>query len=97
MYGLVWFGMVKNTEKSNQTRCGGGGGVVVVVVWWWCGGFFPDNNTTLGLCWVALGCGNCRFRTDNRNHYYCLTISAPEGQDLCVPGLLTANKYAGRN
>ena len=83
MYGLVWFGMVKNTEKSNHTRCGGF--------------FSSDNNTTLGLCWVALGCGNCRFRTDNRNHYYCLTISAPEGQDLCVPGLLTANKYAGRN
>jgi hypothetical protein len=34
--------------------------VVVVVVWWWwwCGGFFTDYNTTLGLCWVALGCGN---------------------------------------
>jgi len=53
--------MVKNTEKSNQTRCGGGGGVVVVVVWWWCGGFFSDNNTTLGLCWVALGCGNILY------------------------------------
>ena len=39
-----------------------GGGVVVVVWWWWCGGggggFFTDYNTTLGLCWVALGCGN---------------------------------------
>jgi hypothetical protein len=34
-----------------------------VVVWLWCGVvfflfFFTDYNTTLGLCWVALGCGN---------------------------------------
>ena len=45
--------MSKKTKKSNQTRCGGGGGVVVVRC-----GFSSDNNTTLGLCWVALGCGN---------------------------------------
>ena len=44
--------------------CGGGGGGGVVV-WWWCGGvvvwwcgYFTDNNTTLRLHWVTLGCGN---------------------------------------
>ena len=27
--------------------------------WWkWCGGFLIDNNTTIGLVWVTLGCGN---------------------------------------
>ena len=39
----------------------------MVVVW--CGGFNSDNNTTLGLCWVALGCGNnlqsTTFNTNN--------------------------------
>ena len=39
------------------------GVVVVVVWWWWCGGgggvvFITDNNTTLRLHWVTLGCGN---------------------------------------
>jgi hypothetical protein len=48
---------------KNQIITGGwwwwwGSGVVVV---WWCGGgggYFTDYNTTLGLCWVALGCVN---------------------------------------
>jgi hypothetical protein len=56
---------------KNQSIPGGWwcGGVVVVVVWWWCG-FFTDYNTTLGLCWVALGCGNS-------NYYYVGRLSLP--------------------
>ena len=39
-------------KKSKAARCG-----VVVWWWWWCG-FITDNNTTLRLHWVTLGCGN---------------------------------------
>jgi len=45
---------VKNQKNSNDP----GVVVVVVVVWFVVFCFFTDNNTTLGLCWVALGCGN---------------------------------------
>ena len=43
--------------------CGG-----VEVWWWWCG-FSSDNNTTLGLCWVALGCGNSIFKKSKSSFY----------------------------
>ena len=41
--------------KSCPVWCGG---VVVVVWWWWWCGFITDNNTTLRLHWVTLGCGD---------------------------------------
>jgi hypothetical protein len=40
--------------------------VVVVVVW--CG-FLTDNNTTLGLFCIALGCGN--FCETSKTHFLC--------------------------
>ena len=44
----------KKTKTSTKTQCG-------VVV------FSSDNNTTLGLCQAALGCGNEIFIAEREN------------------------------
>ena len=49
------YGGCSKVAKSKDARCG-------VVVWWWCGGggvvFITDNNSTEGLHWGYLVCGN---------------------------------------
>ena len=47
-----------------------------VVVWYGMVCFFADNNTTLGLWWVALGCGNYIFLT------YHFRIFPPGSQNI---------------
>ena len=60
-------------------------GVVVVVVVWY--GFITDNNTTLGLCQVALGCGN----NNNKMNKILYTYGV---QHLCISSSPTFVRFS---